>query len=399
MRTSILTLGLLAVACSAHATTWRVETDGTGDFTIIQDALDAAADGDTILVGAGRFDTFRPHEPEVNGFLLQIIMMVRKDLLIQGAGRDSTIIGPEAVVFEIDGRSTGCMFVDEGAEATIRGFHFENGRGFVALANKCVFEDNRIDSRGQLPASAANLSIGFSGEQVIRNCEFVGPNVHISIADNGVPNVTIEDSTFIGTDDDATAIVVRGASFGTVIQRCVFRDVLGGVQFTFGGQGEVIDCDIDATRRGVGVEVDTGTGIVRNCIIRPTRQPLSCSFGRLEVYDSIVAGGEEFEGPGYTLVAGSDVFIRNSHLGQGETGTVFAILQPGEIVDVRENWWFTTDPTEIEAAFDRSECCPDGVILFEPFALEPVSAGAESVGSFKARYRRAADDKGAPEGQ
>lgn len=51
MRTSILTLGLLALACSAHATTWRVEKDGTGDFTIIQDALDAAADADTVLVG------------------------------------------------------------------------------------------------------------------------------------------------------------------------------------------------------------------------------------------------------------------------------------------------------------------------------------------------------------
>ena len=389
MRTPIFSLCFLAlaVACSAHAATWRVEKDGSGNFTIIQDALDAAADGDTVLVGAGRFDAFRPHEPAVNGFQLQIIMMVRKDLVIQGAGRDSTIIGPEEVVFEIDGRSTGCMFVDQGAESTIRGFHFENGRGFVALTSKCVFEDNRIDSRGQLPASAANLSIGFTGGQVIRNCEFVGPNAHISIADNGVPDVTIEDSIFIGTDDDALGVVIRGASFGTVVQRCVFRDVVVGVSFTFGGQGEVVDCDIDATPRGVGVEVDTGTGVVRNCIIRPTRQPLSCSFGRLEVYDSIIAGGEAFEGPGYTINAGSDVFVRNSHIGRGETATVQAILQPGEVVDVRENWWFTTDAAEIEAKFERASCCPDGVILFEPFASGPVSGEAESMGSFKSRFR------------
>lgn len=387
MRTSVITIGLLALALSSHAATWRVEKDGSGDFTVIQDALDAAADGDTVLVGAGRFDTFRPYDTLLDGFPLQSIAMVRKDLLVQGAGRDSTIIGPEEVVFEIDGRSTNCMFVDAGAEATIRGFHFENGRGFVALANKCVFEDNRIDSRGQLPASAANLGIGSGREHVIRNCEFIGPNVHISIADSGVPDITIEDSTFIGTEDDASGVVIRGASFGTVVRGCVFRDVLAGVQFTAGGQGEVVDCDIDATPRGIGVEVDTGTGVVRNCIIRPTRQPLRCGFGRLEVYDSIIAGGEDFEGPGYTIVAGSDVLVLNSHLGKGETGTVFAVLQPGEIVDVRENWWFTTDAAEIEAAFDRSECCPDGVILFEPFALEPVSAEAESIGSFKSRFR------------
>lgn len=60
MRTvRVLCLGLVAgglAAGAADAATWRVEKDGSGDFMIIQQAVEAAADGDTIRIGAGRFD-------------------------------------------------------------------------------------------------------------------------------------------------------------------------------------------------------------------------------------------------------------------------------------------------------------------------------------------------------
>ena len=49
-RMNFVAIGLLvlAVASSAHGRTWHVEKDGSGDFTVIQDAVDAAADGDVI---------------------------------------------------------------------------------------------------------------------------------------------------------------------------------------------------------------------------------------------------------------------------------------------------------------------------------------------------------------
>jgi len=51
----LLTLGALVVlVSSAPAATWTVERDGTGDFTVIQEAGDVAADGDTIRIGRGR---------------------------------------------------------------------------------------------------------------------------------------------------------------------------------------------------------------------------------------------------------------------------------------------------------------------------------------------------------
>jgi hypothetical protein len=46
-----LLAGLCLAASSAYPTTWFVERDGSGDFMVIQDAVDAAAAGDTILFG------------------------------------------------------------------------------------------------------------------------------------------------------------------------------------------------------------------------------------------------------------------------------------------------------------------------------------------------------------
>jgi len=49
------------VANMAHARTWLVEQDGSGEYTVIQDALDAAADGDSILIGPGFYQEYRPY--------------------------------------------------------------------------------------------------------------------------------------------------------------------------------------------------------------------------------------------------------------------------------------------------------------------------------------------------
>ncbi|MDY6864735.1 MAG: hypothetical protein SVY15_02005 [Halobacteriota archaeon] len=42
-----------AIAPVAAGTTWYVDDDGGSDFTTIQDAVDAASDGDTIIVRDG----------------------------------------------------------------------------------------------------------------------------------------------------------------------------------------------------------------------------------------------------------------------------------------------------------------------------------------------------------
>jgi len=48
-----VTIIALLLAGSAVGRTWRVEENCSGEFTTIQPAIDAAADGDTISIGAG----------------------------------------------------------------------------------------------------------------------------------------------------------------------------------------------------------------------------------------------------------------------------------------------------------------------------------------------------------
>jgi hypothetical protein len=52
-------VAILGVVCDQGiGRTWSVEKDGSGDFSVIQDAVEAAAPGDTIQIGEGRFEDF-----------------------------------------------------------------------------------------------------------------------------------------------------------------------------------------------------------------------------------------------------------------------------------------------------------------------------------------------------
>ncbi len=93
-RTILFLSLLLFLSGAVGAATWSVERDGTGDFTVIQDAVDAAESGDTILIGPGRY-------PETSDFdyyynqTVQSCIKLEKSLAIIGAGKDQTFIGPD----------------------------------------------------------------------------------------------------------------------------------------------------------------------------------------------------------------------------------------------------------------------------------------------------------------
>ena len=100
MKFALKTLALLLAVGTAPpvlAATWTVQRDGSGDFSVIQDAIDAADPGDTILIGPGRYDTFHAQTSTVDNFPFAAICWVAKaDLTIVGAGRDVTFLGPAA---------------------------------------------------------------------------------------------------------------------------------------------------------------------------------------------------------------------------------------------------------------------------------------------------------------
>ena len=103
-----LTVGLASATASAE--TWTVGEDAlTSDFTSIQDAVNAAAAGDTILVAPGDYVGFR---------------VALKPLTILGAGSQQTRINAVAGSFFTTESAIGVEFVNEGS-VRIGGFSVE----------------------------------------------------------------------------------------------------------------------------------------------------------------------------------------------------------------------------------------------------------------------------------
>ena len=96
----ILILGVVLTVGAAQATTWEVAKDGSGDFMVIQDAVDAASPGDVIWIRAGRYEEMT-EDFDVFGdgsVFADVHVGVTKDnLVLRGDGPDVTIIGPGVI--------------------------------------------------------------------------------------------------------------------------------------------------------------------------------------------------------------------------------------------------------------------------------------------------------------
>lgn len=114
---------LVLVMCFAPSVTlaraWRVEKNGTGDYGVIQDALDVATSGDTILVGMGRFDEQHvignpPWQQNACGHVTQTRITIKG---VEGGG---SIIGPGGPWDTSQGHDYGLYIsVNFGAATTV----------------------------------------------------------------------------------------------------------------------------------------------------------------------------------------------------------------------------------------------------------------------------------------
>jgi hypothetical protein len=148
------------LAVPAEATTYLVRPDGSGDFPTIQSALDAATDGDEILLASGAF------QGAGNGNLT----FQGKSLVVRSESGD-----PENCVIDCAYRTRGFQFISgETREARLESVRVTHGRpnwgGAIYCVGSspslvgCVFDESFADLGGGVYVD--------HGSPLIRGCRF-----------------------------------------------------------------------------------------------------------------------------------------------------------------------------------------------------------------------------------
>lgn len=230
----------------AHATTYLVSSNGTGDFPTIQAAINAAASGDTVALADGVFT---------------------------GDGnRDVSFLGKAVVVRSLSGDPATCTLdVLASRYHTHCAFNFANGEGpacvvqGITIQRGCAFF---VATGGPPPGAQAGdggrvafgtgggIMCGSNTGPTIQNCVFIGDSASyggaIGLDQGAYP--TIQDCRFTGNfaQEYGAAIGTYGGGFPTqiTVARCEFDHGMchnhgGGIALS---GGLVEDCTFSDNR-------------------------------------------------------------------------------------------------------------------------------------------------------
>ena len=119
---SIALITLFAAAGSAQAATYLLEPDGTGDFPNIQAAVDAAVDGDEILLADGVFEGLGNDQVDFRGKAITVRSQKGNPWNCILRGRDTLGIPSTLFIFQNnEGRDSVIrdLMLLEGSTATV----------------------------------------------------------------------------------------------------------------------------------------------------------------------------------------------------------------------------------------------------------------------------------------
>lgn len=384
----IVVFVVVVLASSSQARTWRVEKDGSGDFSVIYEAVDVCAAGDTILVGAGHFEEYR-REPDYLWSAYCCVHTRVSDITIIGSGVESTMIGldhfdPNYQHYVI---GISCAHYDLTVEnltvnGVFEGVQFEGPN--LSLKN-CTFSDCEI---GVATWGAATNSI--------QNCLFVGYH------DEGVfgahPNgVTISDCEFYD-GSGAYAISAVGGN-GWAIRDCVIHDCTAGIHLESGASGVVERCHVQTAGGGgaPAIEVIDGAvfSICDSVFMAEIETAIFMTNGTVvTVRNSIFQGGTWA-----TIEIGlTPMDFHGNHIINGGGRSVLARWQRGSLqqpydLDLTGNYWGSDDGAQIATWIeDYNDHHPmeSGyyvVVRYAPFEDQPVQTEQTSWGAVKSLFK------------
>jgi len=382
--TVILALIIILAPISARPATWNVEQDGSGDFFGIQPAVDAAAAGDTILIGPGRFDAFHPFTAPA--WTEEVIVGVTKDnLTFIGSGKDLTKIGTSSPYGDIrDNPKSFCSI--EPYDCEIRDLTIEN------VENGIYWWDGNLIVKNCVIRNSRNTDIGigfmFNSLEVLE-CDFElnGGSLGISThAPSG--NILVFNCSFSG-DGNGTGIIANGTN-GLNVGNCVFEGLGVGAQFDYGTTGTLSYCQLfDSSVIGIQLSYNSYVEI-QDVLLSGSNEGLRIGSGSDLIGSRVVI--ENSIDSSILLISQAQVNLTESHIlpsALGRAVWAYGFLYEHVTQDFRGNYWGTSDPVAIAAMIQDSndDLSIHATVLFEPYAGGPVPTEKKSFGSVKAIFR------------
>jgi predicted outer membrane repeat protein len=215
-RYCVVTLLFMLAAVSAGSTEYVVDLDGFHDFTAIGPAVQAAANGDTVIVNPGTY----------TGSLNKNIMVVAKNLVIRSSS------GPFDTIIDCEGAGRAFYVSNAAIDSTMLLWGFtithgwargatEDGAGAIVcdyaapVIENCFF----IENEGNFGGAVKFLY----GDAIMRSCLFKGNEavcagaLHLTTC-----SPTISRCTFIGNSATGSGGAFRTFKGNPVFRNCTF---------------------------------------------------------------------------------------------------------------------------------------------------------------------------------
>ncbi len=376
---------LVLAAAQAAATTLTVRKDGTGDFAVIQQALDVAADGDTVRIGPGEYTESTMVRLPGWGSDIESFAHLRCDnLTLIGAGSDATVIGPTTFQGGAGtGSPVGLSYSMNGGFLQVSDLNIHNCYAGVYIAgklqmNRCNIVDNR-------------LGVGWDPS---------GPGGWIRDSDFDVAAPILDPWAFdignggLGSNIDlarcrfGSPALIR-STLGIAIQDCALK----GLGLYSGTQASVYRCKLVGANVGISQSLGSGTYCeVYDSELDGSYAALSVTGtalgGRFVVENSRLVGGSHGvlwsgNGAGACIIHNCDFVKGSGPMVQCDISAV-AVTH-----DLRNNYWGTTSEADIQAWIIDHNDHPNygATVLYAPFAGQSVPAETTTWGELKALFR------------
>ena len=368
---------------AAQARAWRVEQDGSGEFATIQPAVDAAASGDTILIGPGQYQEMQDIQPIGDNYTTQVVVYSPPDkaLTYIGAGSDRVTIGPD--VFDESWFGPRGIFHEGNKPIFIRGICFQNlFTGVNSYYDLDIYE-----------------------------CKFVSNKVGIYIP--GVSEyrkANIIDCVFMMDQLLGGGIMAWGGG-EVLVDGCMFNES----DFCFNGIPSTLVRNCEFTGMA-GQYVYTNGEFIKNSVVNTSFYYYSLNIqdgSSVLVKSNEINGGNScvyVSGPGTNailedniLFGGSEATIRCSAQGSliGQKNHILPsfgqytvrVVSYGEYypatIDLRNNYWGTDDPDQVAEWIWDGNDDPDVQMIVDylPISDGPMPNEDASWGDVKAMYR------------